>query len=181
MKRIKNLLLFLLFLSVVLGVEPKISYNVLTLQQKVLLKKAYAYGDEFNMGYSMAAIMWQESFVGKKVVPFNISDPSGGYWHKHLDYLLKEEDQPVNDLTRNLILVELITHMDYAASIAIKDLEKWKVMHGPTNWLAIWGSYNGGGVPNMSYAHQIDEKIQVLKQIRDFKSKKTDDIPSIMP
>lgn len=172
MNKIISVILLLILAISTSMVAADNTYSDLTLQQKALLKKAHAYGEEFDLGYSMAAIMWQESFVGKKIVPFNIDDPSGGYWHKHIDYLLREENKRINSITRNFALLELIQNMDYAAAIAICDIEMWYVEFGEQGWLRVWAAYNGGysnSKASQTYAQEVKEKINILINKKVFK------------
>jgi len=171
MIKIKKTFLLFMLLFGLLGAQDY--QKDLSLQQKALMQKAYRYGVEFSLGYSMAAIMWQESFVGKQIVPFNVDDPGGGYWHKQLNYLLMEEKRPVNSLNRNMALERLITNMDYAAAIAIRDLENWINEFGAHGWLRVWAAYNGGysnSLASQQYAKEVSAKVNHLMKIKIFET-----------
>ena len=158
-------LLLILIIPAIIWTQAPDNYDQLTLQQKALMKKAYNYGKEFDLGHSMAAIMWKESFVGDDVVPFNLGDPSGGYWHKHIDYLLIQEGKPVNNMNRNLAMLELIQNMDYAAALAIADLEHWQAEFGQNAWSKVYAAYNGGysnSAASLEYAESVKAKVKEL-------------------
>lgn len=143
-------------------------YHLLTATQKTVLQKAYNYGKEYNLGYTLAAIAWQESFVGDRIVPINLDDPSAGLWHKNVNTALAEHpDTPQNGLQLNMMAEKLINDVEFAASLAIADLEHWKVIRNG-DWMDIWASYNAGKYfkSNLGqrYAHNIRNKIRVLKR-----------------
>lgn len=143
-------------------------YHKLTIEQKNVLQSAYNYGKEYNLGYSMAAIAWQESFVGNLIVPINLQDPSAGIWHKNVYIALAESSSMGNTgLSLNMMADRLIDDTEFAASLAIADLEHWKVLRNG-RWLDIWASYNAGryysSEKGQKYAYSIRDKIKILKR-----------------
>ncbi len=148
--------------------DPANVYLKLTAEQKEILHKAYNYGKEYNLGYTMAAIAWQESFVGNLIIPINLQDPSAGIWHKNVYIALAESPNMENNgLSLNMMADKLIEDIEFAASLAIADLEHWKVLRNG-RWLDIWASYNAGryysSAKGQKYAYSIRDKIQVLKR-----------------
>ena len=149
-------------------------YSQLTPKQRDLLQVAYNYGKEHDLGYTMAAIAWQESFVGNEIVPINLQDPSAGLWHKNIRLALIESysNKPQNGLRLNMMAQKLIDDLDFAASFAVADLKHWKEVRNG-NWMAVWASYNAGqkyqSSQGQEYAYGIKKKIQTLRRYLPFK------------
>ena len=71
-RSLKNMTRISLFLMALISLEGNPmdrEYYQLTLEQKQLLKMAYEYWKEYDLGYTLAAIAWQESFIGNKIIP----------------------------------------------------------------------------------------------------------------
>ncbi|RMF06567.1 MAG: hypothetical protein D6762_09205 [Candidatus Neomarinimicrobiota bacterium] len=170
-KPIWNLLLIPLFLTSVIsvtGTPVDEQFSRLTDEQKQILIRAYELGAPYDLGYTLAAIAWQESFVGDRIVPINLQDPSAGLWHKNIYNALAEHPEtPQNGLQVNMMAQKLIHDMEFAASLAISDLEHWKIRRNG-NWMDIWASYNAGRYYKSSqaraYARSIYRKIQALEK-----------------
>ena len=167
--------LFSLFLLVSISLEGNPmdrEYHQLTSEQKRILQFAYSYGKEHDFGFSMAAIAWQESFVGDEIVPINLQDPSAGLWHKNINIALEESDAiPNNGLRLNMMAKRLIDNLEFAASLAVSDLEHWKEVRNG-NWIDIWASYNAGqnyqSSKGQQYAYAIKNKIKILRRYLPF-------------
>jgi len=148
-------------------------YQELTYEQIQLLQFAYNLGKDHDLGYSMAAIAWQESFVGDQIVPINLQDPSAGLWHKNIRMAFKEtfHEKPLNGLLLNIMARKLIDDVEFAASFAIADLEHWKEVRDG-EWMAVWASYNAGNrylsPTGQEYARGIKKKIQTLRRYLPF-------------
>ena len=173
--KIKNLLLILGLLLVLMltpvRAEQGDSYRSLTSEQKSLLNQAYHYGSKFDLGYSLAAIAWQESFVGDRVVYLNMQDPSAGLWHKQINYALRYFDIKETGLEINRMAQHLIDNMDFAAALAVADVLYWLDIHDD-NWPRAWASYNAGYNYNSkagkAYSRQIVMKVKKLKFLHPF-------------
>lgn len=168
MSRILAFSLFLLATISLEGNPMDREYHQLTPEQKMLLKKAYDYGKDHDFGYSLAAIAWQESFVGKRVVPINLQDPSAGLWHKNIHFALREmPNVPNNGLQVNMMAQRLIEDVEFAASMAVSDLSHWKEVRDG-DWMDIWASYNAGhsfrSQKGQEYATAIKKKIRILRR-----------------
>lgn len=125
------------------------------------LIQSYKYGKKYGLGYTLAAIAWQESQAG--LYPVNISDPSFGVHHILLTTAMKRGKVRNTSFHRNMLASELLNH-DVSASYAIKELKYWKRYH-KGNWKRIWASYNAGHnfKNGLKYSQQIEEKIQKIK------------------
>jgi len=171
-KPFKALLVIPLFLTSVItvtGTPVDEQFSRLTQEQKSILVRAYELGAPYDLGYTLAAIAWQESFVGDRIVPINLQDPSAGLWHKNIYNALAEHPEtPQNGLQINMMAQKLINDMEFAASIAISDLEHWKVRRNG-RWPDVWASYNAGKYYRSSqgrnYAKAIHQKVTALERI----------------
>lgn len=171
LKGLIRLSVFSVFLLASLALEGNPSdweYHALTPRQKHILFQAYTYGKEHDLGYSLAAIAWQESFVGHDIVPINLQDPSAGLWHKNVYMAIREtRDVPVNGLQVNLMAKRLIDDTGFAASLAISDLKRWKMLRNG-DWMDTWASYNAGNFyeskQGRRYAREISRKVRILKR-----------------
>lgn len=153
----------------VTGTPVDEQFSRLTQEQKSILVQAYQLGAPYDLGYTLAAIAWQESFVGDRIVPINLQDPSAGLWHKNIYNALAEHPEtPQNGLQINMMAQKLINDMEFAASIAIADLEHWKVRRNG-DWEDIWASYNAGkyyrSEQGRNYARAIHQKVRALTRI----------------
>lgn len=131
---------------------------------------AYNFGAPHGMGYTLAAIAWQESCAG--VYMMNFSDPSAGLYHAHipvvLKYYSKYED---NAFTRNVMGQMLIDNRLFASQIALDTLLYWQKYHKGNHKNTI-KSYNKGfkwqkdkenNTLAESYYNNITKKIRALE------------------
>ncbi len=148
---IKNILAALaLFVSFIVA-QPTISleeeYSAFNAEQHEVLQHAYDLGKPFNMGYTLAAIAWQESNAGLYVL--NLQDPAAGVFQNNIESVMvrhMKKDSTLKDtpFQRSYLAQQLALNMDLSASEALAELEYWKTIHGAGNWVLIWQSYNGG-------------------------------------
>ena len=103
---------------------------------------AYNFGAPKGMGYTMAAIAWQESCAGAYML--NFSDPSAGLYHAHIPVVLKYYSS-YNDtpFTRNVMGQLLIDDRKFASQVALDSLMYWHGYH-KGNHKNIIKSYNKG-------------------------------------
>lgn len=110
--------------------------------QRENLIYAYTFGAPKGMGYTMAAIAWQESCAGAYMI--NFSDPSAGLYHAHIPVVLKYyssySDTP---FTRNVMGQLLIDDRRFASQVALDSLMYWHGYH-KGNHKNIIKSYNKG-------------------------------------
>lgn len=138
-------------------------------EQRYTLMKAFAYGAPYDLGYTLAAIAWQESQAGS--VPVNITDPSFGPFHCRMDTVMRRvalTDTPYN---RNRIAARLLNDFEFAASMAVAELQYWqRVRHG--KWRRMVRSYNAGYNEDSkdaeAYVAKIIKKVKALR--RSFRS-----------
>lgn len=131
---------------------------------------AYNFGAPHGMGYTLAAIAWQESCAG--VYMMNFSDPSAGLYHAHipvvLKYYSKYED---NAFTRNVMGQMLIDNRLFASQIALDTLLYWQKYHKGNHKNTI-KSYNKGfkwqkdkenNTLAESYYNSVSKKMRALE------------------
>lgn len=141
-----------------------------TKAQRDHLVYAYNFGAPHGMGYTMAAIAWQESCAGEYMM--NFSDPSAGLYHAHIPMVLKYysgyKDTP---FTRNVMGQLLINDRKLASQIALDNLQYWH-KHHKGNYKNIIKSYNkgfkwqGDNASNAlaeSYYQSISKKVRALE------------------
>jgi hypothetical protein len=156
----KVLLLTLLTCLSLFGLERE--WSEMNDRQKNNILMAYTKSKEFDLGYTMAAIMWQESLGGKYKV--NLQDPSCGAFHNNINTIMARHSIENTSFNRNRICQMLIDNTDIALAEAITEIQYW--LHERNgSFIEAWASYNGGWKMNKSYAENIRKKIVFLKKI----------------
>jgi len=150
-------------------------FNAFSLEQRAILQRAYDVGKPFNLGYTMAALAWQESRCGKYVL--NLQDPSAGVFQNNIKsvmarHMQKDPTIKDTDFQRNLMAQRLFNSFELSAAEALAELEFWITVRGEGNWFAIWQSYNGGywvDKPDSKgyrqshkYAMELNQKVNYL-------------------
>lgn len=145
------------------GVDQEL--HRMTDAQHQLLMRAITYGAPYDLGYTLAAIAWQESHVG--TVPVNIADPSFGPFHGKMDTVMKRVSVTDTAYNRNVIAAKLLNDFDFAAGMAVKELLFWKKVHHG-NWRKMVRSYNAGynyrSATAARYAQHIANKVNAIKR-----------------
>ena len=143
MKNILFLFLFLLFSTTTYAYQCQAlsdRYGV-SESQKYVMFKIFNAGYNENLGYSLAAIAFYESSAGVNLV--NRNDPSGGVFHVHVKHVLDTFDLPMTEENIDLAIDMLSNNFDFAASLAMRELQWWLSRHNGSHFHA-WRSYNGG-------------------------------------
>lgn len=142
-------------------------------QQINILKKSFMYGKPFDLGYTLAAIAWQESIAGKYLI--NVNDPSFGVYHILISSAANRSN--IKGLEVNRLAMALIRDQRLSASFAIKELLFWQGVLKPKDkdWSNVWAAYNGGynykSSQAQTYSKNISRKIKWLKTCLIRKSK----------
>jgi len=152
----------LIFLLIIAGIQAnsleKELQNLSYKQKQVLIKTLYK-GKEFNYGWTLAAIAWQESKFGKYLI--NLQDPSCGVFHVMPKYISD------NKWKQSRICERLIKDFDFSFSQALAKLKYWENYHKSKKHYPVWKhtimSYNGGFKGNDKYYKTIVLKIKALK------------------
>ena len=143
----------------------------LTPAQKQEFKFSYNYGKKYNLGWTLAAISYVESSLGKH--PINLADPSASSYHILIKSVLSREKIPDNSWNRSRMMEKLLSNKYFAARQAISELLFWKAYwirqgcSGNWLWIKMVGSYNGGHYSNIEYAQKIAKAIKILKNIKN--------------
>jgi hypothetical protein len=119
-----------------LAKSDKYNYN-----QKVIIAKAYNYGESYDLGYTMAAICIIESRAGE--VQINLSDPSFGPYHNLLSTVMNRKGLRNTLANRNMIAHKLMKDFGFASEMALQELLWWKGIH-KGDWKKMIQSYNAG-------------------------------------
>lgn len=142
----------------------------LTAKQLSNFKFSYNYGAKYNLGWTLAAISYVESSLGKH--PINLSDPSGSQYHILIKSVLKRNNIPNTAWNRSRMMEKLLSNKRFAAKQAIKELLYWKaywIQKGYTGkwlWVKMVGSYNGGYYSNIEYARKVARAIKILRRYK---------------
>jgi len=158
--------LFLLLAPILLWADLTSEFKNLNAKQQWYIQQAYIKGKEFNVQWSLAAIVWKESEAGKYNI--NLSDPSCGAFHANINSVMRRHTYKDSSFMRNIICQRLIDSFDFASAEAIAELEYWVNEHNG-NWVNVWASYNAGyafnGKVGQRYAKDISKRIRVLKRL----------------
>ena len=132
-----------------------------SMKQLHTMTSAYTAGKKYNLEYTLAAIVWQESSAGlynsRKEGDFLVKSP----FHILLKTAYSREGCK-NDICRTLVRSRLKYDFDYAAQHAIDEITFWS-RPGRT-WNQVMAHYNGGYSPNHNYPKLISSKIRYLKK-----------------
>lgn len=130
--------------------------------QRQVLQKAYDYGVEHDMGWSLAAIAWKESSAGRHMANWN--DPSVGVFHNLLKSVAKREGVHGDTEAEMRILVRLMYEFEFSAKHAVLELKFWQKQYGK-DWRKVWASYNAGWnwFNGVKYSDSIAQKIGYLR------------------
>ena len=140
----------------------------LTLHQKRVLFTVYQKAHQFNLGYTMAAIAWQESDFGK--YPMNVSDGkdgSYGVFHNLLSSVCSRH--PCTSWGKSRLAERLIFDLDFSFAEALSELKfwqnYWKAKKVPRVWSHMICSYNAGyrWKNGSKYRKMIIVKIKALQ------------------
>ena len=132
-----------------------------TKEQDRLINLAASYGEAFGYQKTLAAIVVQESFVGRHVVRINPKDGlhgSYGITHVLLSTAMWLEGEKSQWQAKSTIAPRLIHDDIYALRLAVKKLDSIGTDKG---WIHLWSAYNGG---SLAYAEKIRKHIRKLEQ-----------------
>lgn len=158
-------LLLLLLTLTTLSAE---SISELSEPQKALANSIYSKGKKFDLGYTMVAIAYQESHLGKYRI--NLSDPSCGIFHIMPKSLIKRTDLTNNSWNRSRLCERLILDDDFSFSAALLELKYWENYWKSKGVSKVWShmvaSYNGGfnATLDSPYLKAIKHHISILKK-----------------
>jgi len=136
-------------------------YKDLSYRQLAVLKIAYMQGKPHDLGYTLAAVCWQESDCGKYNI--NLADPSSGWYHVYIPTAMKYLHIKNTRYNRNRVAQWLIDDPQLAGEIALYELKRWLQYH-KGSWRKAVSSYNGGFKGNKVYRREIIKKVKILQR-----------------
>lgn len=141
-----------------------------TEQQSRVLQLSYVIGEPEDLGYTLAAIAMQESFVGRYVVRINPKDgKSGSYGITHvlLETAMWLEGEKSIWKAKQDIVPKLLTDDVYSLRLSIKKLKSYS----GTDWKGMVKAYNGSGKMADKYLDKIIKHVKMLKQCNYFEDR----------
>lgn len=138
-----------------------------TPEQNALLHLSYAVGEPHDLGYTMAALTWKESFVGRHIVRINPSDGAhGSYGVTHIllttaMYLTDVDStwEAKAELAPRLMRDDIYTlHLSLRYLLNFSDRPYRKMVE----------KYNGSGKMAEEYADAVIKKVHVLQECKYF-------------
>ena len=152
-----------------IALTSALTASSLSQNQLVLASNIYTKGEQFNLGYTLTAIAWEESQLGKYKI--NLSDPSCGIFHIMPRSLIKRTELKNNKWNRSRLCERLISDDDFSFSAALLELKYWQNYWKSKGVSKVWShmvaSYNGGFRINIKtnvYLKRIKNKILKLKK-----------------
>jgi len=141
-------------------------FNSLDSTQHYVLRKAYDYGTNHDLGYTMASIAMVESNAGKYLV--NASTQDFGVFHINLKYAALR-DEVYTEFGRNVLAQELIFNIDLNARHALDTLLYFQDYH-KGDWRKTVASYNAGfdHHKGRGYMLKVVKWIKVLQVCIDY-------------
>ena len=128
--------------------------------QLEFLRLAYRMGKKYNLGYTLMAVAMQESDAGKYMISVT---GDYGLCGINLKYYLINHKIHNTYYKRLEIATKLIRNDLLNIRSAIEELRYWIKRYGH-NYIKVWGSYNGGTIPNYRYANKILNRIVALRR-----------------
>lgn len=132
-----------------------------THEQEWLLHAAYEMGKPHDWGYTLAAIVWQESFVGETIDLINSSDGEfGSYGPAHVQATTAAdldglEQTPENwQAMADMLLSDPIVGIHYGL--------RYLLRHSDRSYIGTIEKYNGTGERAMIYGQTVYQKVQAL-------------------
>lgn len=138
-----------------------------TPEQESIIYNAYYSGLPYNLGYTLAAIAWQESFVWKYVVKVNPKDGeygSYGVTHVTLEYAMEVFQYSSPWKAKQDLVPMMINSDNFTFNLSLKKLMRYNSL----KWRAMVKRYNGTGEAAEKYADSVSEKVKLLKQCYTF-------------
>jgi len=160
---------------------PALSLNCDTIKQlsmiqKHNLSKSYSYGQQYELGYTLAAIALVESQAGK----WRLNIKTGDVGLYQINYITAQNTLGVDKYYEQLAIHERLVYDDVmGAEIAIATLKHFRrnrVMTNPV-WSEMIKSYNTGSQWRRDkamkkraevYLQKVTESVKILKRCEDY-------------
>lgn len=131
--------------------------------QEEVLRAAKAYGEPYDLGWTLAAITAQEGFVGPYIIRHNVEDSGGGSFgitHIQLKtamYLLNIKNVWE---AKAVIPKKLLLSDEFSFKLSIMKLKQ--SAHLP--WRQMVAKYNGTGQAAQLYAEKVANNVKMLQR-----------------
>jgi len=163
---LKMLLICVMFISFCDKGYSFESCPTFTKEQEGILKLAYNKGLPQNLGYSLAGIVWQESFVGDMVITNNTDGGNNSFGITHIEvktakWLLGMEGEEFKWKFKAYIIPRLQNDHEFALDVALMKLHTLRRLP----WELQIERYNG---INPEYRETVKRKIMVLMDCYTF-------------
>lgn len=152
----KSVIVFVVGLLVSVGVQSEQCRDY-TPEQQQIIQEAHSFGLPYDYGFTLAAIVIKESFIGHRVIRYNPTDPSTGVTHIQFETL--KHLSGLNHWDSLVLAEELIVNDLLAFEYAVKKLD---TVRG--SFWQKWKRYNGAGKAADAYANDIQGIIRGLKR-----------------
>lgn len=161
----------LLFISPLVSAVTCDDIKDMTLEQHSSLRFAYGQGSYENLGYTLAAIAWKESFAGKWRVNYKTND--FGLYHVNIETAAKTLD--IKNIYRKYELAQKLIFDDHLGSDLALSVLKHFASRGYRQMLM---SYNRGNkwlkdesqkIVAEKYANDIANRVKILQTCTSWK------------
>lgn len=134
----------------------------LSLSQRVIAQQAYFAGKPYDLGITAVAVAWKESTLGLYKVRWGTKkgDKSVGIGHSSIYYHTKG----MNPFDKGRWIQEMLEDNSKSINVMVQDLLYWK-SHKPT-WRTMVEGYNGGWKGSKSYADDVANTVNKIKQCK---------------
>ena len=154
----KLVLVFLLTLPLFGAPNLRKIWNNMTDRQRASIYHSYITGKPYDIGYTLAAINWQESVGGLYQISTDHHD--FGVYHINIIWYLKENRIKNTMWTRSKYSTLIITHPNYSELYVISKI-MGLLRANDNNFFKTWWRYNG----SETYAVHILRKVVFLKKV----------------
>lgn len=135
-----------------------------TEEQETLLNLAYHKGLPYDYAYTLAAIVQEEAFVGKRVIRINPLDKGGAYGVTQITLKTARDLTGAGHWEGRKIAEELVKDDQFAMDMGIRKLMSVRTR----NFLKLWERYNGRGKAAVAYAKRVRGHVRQLKACHYF-------------
>lgn len=134
----------------------------LTQNERDTIIQGYLDAKQFDLGLTVAAIIWQESRGGKWLISTDHNDY--GLYHINLYWYMKSMGIKNTIYNKSEVASILITDKMTSLSYVVAKLVIYrKRYHG--NYMKVWEAYNGIGERGKVYAKKISSKVSFLRMM----------------
>jgi hypothetical protein len=130
-------------------------------EQYYYLRYAMKHCIDINAWWTCAAIAWEESHFN--AYGYNETTGDFGLMGINLKWYIIDHKLNLSYWQKKKLATKLIRDDKFNLSVAKSNLKYW-MKRWKNDWIKVWGSYNGGTVPNYYYSKRILNRIWVLRK-----------------